>query len=84
MYVSPCQSERCWARAAGNISIRRAARGVAAAWMATWGTQRCYESMVNGEWRRTWAHKAEAGIMAWRVVGVCGLAVARCCYAGAA
>ena len=34
------------------------------------GMQGCYELMVNGEWRRTWADEAEAGIMAWTGVRV--------------
>ena len=59
----------------GEQLDRWAARGVAAACMATWGMQRCYKSMMNGDWRRTWADKAEASIMAWTGVRVCGLAV---------
>ena len=51
--------------------------------MATWGMQRCYKSMMNGDWRRTRADKAQAGIMAWTGVRVCGLAVGGCRYGGA-
>ena len=60
-----------------------AARGVAAALKATWGMQRCYKLMMNGDWRRRWADKAEAGTEAWTGVRVCGLAGGGCRYRGA-
>ena len=69
-HMSPCRHYRCWPKPVGSSSIGWAACGVAAAWMATWGMQGCYESMVKGEWRRTWADKAKAGIMALTGVGV--------------